>query len=77
MKLYSSKEHSDEEGPLADTFRLAIIQASQKELEDLCDFFADVKKELNGGGPVHMHFRDHLKQWNSDESIDISVELTD
>jgi hypothetical protein len=77
MNLYSSKEHSDEEGPLADEFKLAIIKGSRKELETLCDFFLEVKKSLAREEPLHMHFRDHQSDWQKEKSIDIALEVVD
>ena len=47
MKLYLSKAHSDEDGPLAKEGKLGIIYSSKEDIIRLCDFFTEVQRQLN------------------------------
>jgi len=75
MKLYLSKRHSDEDGPLAKEGKLGIIYSSKEDLLRLCDFFVEVKEELKSAEKIHMHFRDCFDDWDKKQHIDIEVNV--
>jgi len=75
MKLYLSKAHSDENGPLAKEGKLGIIYSSKEDIIRLCDFFAEIQEQLNSSEKIHMHFRDSFKDWDKNKHIDIEVNL--
>lgn len=81
MKIYLSKTHSDEDNPegvFAESGKLGIIYSDQQDLMQLCNFFEDVKKELEHtvvGDPFHLHFRDFLPNWNKSQHIDLEINL--
>lgn len=76
MKLYLSTTHSDEDGPMAMTGKMAMIYGSHEELMQLCDFFDQVKMRLaSTSEPLHMQFRDHLADWDWKQNVDIAITL--
>ena len=75
MKLYLSKAHSDEDGPLAKEGKLGIIYSSKEDIVKLCDFFADIKDQLKNSEKIHMHFRDSFNDWNKDKYIDFEINI--
>ena len=75
MKLYLSKAHSDEDGPLAEEGKLGIIYSSKEDIVKLCDFFADIKDQLKNSEKIHMHFRDSFNEWDKNKHIDIEINI--
>jgi hypothetical protein len=75
MKIYTSKTHADEDGPLAEEGKLAIIYGSKEELLELCVFFKNVEKHLQSNELCHMHFRDNMPNWDRIQHVDIEVNL--
>ena len=75
MKLYLSKNHSDEDGPYAEEGKLAILYSSKEDVFRLCSFFEKVKNELETNDSIHMHFRDSFDEWNKDNQIDIEINV--
>lgn len=74
MNLYLSKKHSDEDDdePVS-TGKLAMIYGTKQEILELCEFFTSVEKHLNENDYSHLHFRDHLANWNGKVNVDIEV----
>ena len=75
MKIYLSKEHADENGPLAKEGKLGIIYSSKEDIIRLCDFFAEIKGQINSAERMHLHFRDSFKDWDKNKHIDIEINL--
>ena len=75
MKLYLSETHSDEEGSNAREGKLGMIYSSKKDIIKLCDFFAEVRIEVEKYENFHMHFRDSFDDWDKRKHIDIEVNL--
>ena len=57
MKLYLSKTHSDEDGPMADEGKLAIIYSTREDIRNLTEFFNKVNTYLEDNEYCHMQFR--------------------
>jgi hypothetical protein len=75
MKLYLSKNHSDEDGPFAEEGKLGIIYSSKDDILKLCNFFEQVKKRVEKNDDCHMHFRDSFAEWAKNDHIDIEINI--
>jgi len=75
MNIYISKTHADEDGPFVEEGKLGIICASKENLLGLCDFFDKIRNHLEDNDNCHMHFQDHLANWNKDTHVDIEINL--
>lgn len=75
MKLYLSKTHSDEDGPLADEGKLAIIYSNREDIKRLSKFINEVDRYLDKNEYCHMQFRDHFEEWNKEHHIDIEINV--
>lgn len=75
MKLYLSKTHSDEDGPMADEGKLAIIYSSKEDIRNLTEFFHKVNTYLDDNEYCHMHFRDYFENWSKEKHIDIEINV--
>jgi len=73
MKAYATNLLAEEDGPFAEEFKTLIVRGTREELSTLCSFFAQVQEAIESGGPLHLHYRDHVKQWDSGDSIDIDL----
>lgn len=75
MKLYLSKNHSDEDGPLAEEGKLAIINCKKKDIQKLAEFLNTVNSYLEKHEYCHMQFRDSFKEWNENDHIDLEINV--
>lgn len=75
MKLYLSKNHSDEDGPFAEEGKLGIIYSSKKDILELCTFFEKVKKHIEHNDKCHMHFRDDFSEWEKEKHVDFEINI--
>ena len=75
MKLYLSKTHSDEDGPISDEGKLGIVYSSKDDIKKLCDFFQEVQNYISKNDTCHMHFRDSFDDWDKDKHIDFEINI--
>jgi hypothetical protein len=75
MKLYTSKTHADEDGPMAEEGKLTMIYGSKEELLALCAFFKKVEQHIQSNDLFHMHLRDNMPNWDRIQHADIEVNL--
>ena len=75
MKLYLSKNHSDEDGPFAEEGKLGVIYSSKDDIIKLCEFFEQVKSHIEKNDNCHMHFRDSFKEWEKNGYIDLEINV--
>ena len=75
MKLYLSKTHADQDGPMAEEGRLGILYTSKENFLKMCDFFEEVKHQLQDKDDIHMHFRDFHENWDGGQHIDLEVNI--
>lgn len=75
VKIYSSKTHSDEEGPHAEEGKHAILNTNRSDVHRPAAFLEQVKKHLEKNNSCHMHFRDSFPEWNRKDHIDIGINV--
>jgi len=73
MKAWLSQTHSDEEGPMATAGKLVILKGSIADIKAIAGFLEKVSTYLGSNEYCHMHLRDHMKDWNKEDHIDIEI----